>query len=80
MADPAILLEIITHIFQRTPPTADCDEPLNILGITVGSIYLFFKVACKMCLEQVLEKGHKQAANHAFIVQVAAITFAMCLL
>ena len=29
MADTAVLLEIITYIFQRTPPTADCDEPLN---------------------------------------------------
>ena len=29
MAGPAILLEIITYIFQRTPPTADCDEPLK---------------------------------------------------
>ena len=28
MADPAIFLEIITNIFQRTPPTADSDEPL----------------------------------------------------
>ena len=30
MADTAVLLEIITYIFQRTPPTADCDEPLMI--------------------------------------------------
>ena len=29
MADTAVLLEIITYIFQRTPPTADCDEPLK---------------------------------------------------
>ena len=29
MADTAVLLEIITYIFQRTPPTADCDEPLT---------------------------------------------------
>ena len=29
MADPAIFLEIITYIFQRTPPTADCNEPLR---------------------------------------------------
>ena len=29
MADTAVLLEIITYIFQRTPPTADCDEPLS---------------------------------------------------
>ena len=29
MADPAILLEIITYSFRRTPPTADCDEPLS---------------------------------------------------
>ena len=29
MAGPAILLEIIAYIFQRTPPTADCDEPLK---------------------------------------------------
>ena len=31
MADTAILLEIITYIFQRTPPTVDCDEPLTTL-------------------------------------------------
>ena len=30
MADTAVLLEIITYIFQRTPPTADCDEPLTL--------------------------------------------------
>ena len=30
MADTAILLEFITYIFQRTPPTADCDEPLKL--------------------------------------------------
>ena len=36
MADTAVLLEIITYIFQRTPPTADCDEPLTItfMGIS----------------------------------------------
>ena len=28
MAGPAILLEIITYIFQCTPPTCECDEPL----------------------------------------------------
>ena len=28
MTDTVILLEIITYIFQRSPPTADCDEPL----------------------------------------------------
>ena len=33
MADPAILLEIITHIFQRTPLTADCDEPLIYMSL-----------------------------------------------
>ena len=29
MAGPAILLEIITYIFQCTPPTCECDEPLR---------------------------------------------------
>ena len=29
MADTAVLLEILTYIFQRTPPTADFDEPLK---------------------------------------------------
>ena len=35
MADTAVPLEIITYIFQRTPPTADCDEPL-MLKITTA--------------------------------------------
>ena len=35
MADTAVLLEIITYIFQRTPPTADCDEPLNMSATTI---------------------------------------------
>ena len=39
MADTAVLLEIITYIFQRTPPTADCDEPL----ITVKLNHFNFK-------------------------------------
>ena len=29
MAGPAIFLEIITYIFQCTPPTCECDEPLK---------------------------------------------------
>ena len=29
MAGPAILLEIITYIFQCTPPTCDCDKPTS---------------------------------------------------
>ena len=35
MAGPAILLEIITYIFQCTPPTCECDEPL-MHKISVG--------------------------------------------
>ena len=33
MADTAVLLEIITYIFQSTPPTADCDEPLKVASL-----------------------------------------------
>ena len=35
MADTAVLLEIINYIFQRTPPTADCDEPLIVSNLQV---------------------------------------------
>ena len=40
MADTAVLLEIITYIFQRTPPTADCDEPLSSVIVPLFQITL----------------------------------------
>ena len=43
MADTAVLLEIITYIFQRTPPTADCDEPLSYrFSVKSALVYFIF--------------------------------------
>ena len=43
MADTAILLEIITYIFQRTPLTADCGEPLKAIFGQKSFLGLSFK-------------------------------------
>ena len=40
MAGTAILLETITYIFQCTPPTCECDEPLSS---TVSLLYLLLQ-------------------------------------
>ena len=40
MAGPAILLEIITYIFQCTPPTCECDEPLIFVIVHVDRVII----------------------------------------
>ena len=52
MAGPAILLEIITYIFQCTPPTCECDEPLT------RAIHLATRLPCFHVFE-VLQKANK---------------------
>ena len=43
MAGPAILLEIITYIFQCTPPTCECDEPLTSITFLHIQKYITIK-------------------------------------
>ena len=51
MAGPAILLESITYIFQCTPPTFECDEPLISNNIPARKSYfdsnIIYKQKCK---------------------------------
>ena len=49
MAGPAILLEIITYIFQCTPPTCECDEPLRRGFIHNGKFDCHFLTYIDMC-------------------------------
>ena len=65
MADTAVLLEIITYIFQRTPPTADCDEPLSDQTVIMYTD--------KSCKEQLKTNASHSFLSHRILIETTLI-------
>ena len=68
MADTAVLLEIITYIFQRTPPTADCDEPLTCKMSTCTKCLLSvaFVINWGICLDVITSHKYLSFATRNY--------------